>query len=95
MTAKICGKIFEVFLGISLFQFAKEINIPLKSKFGFILRKLSTVIYLSHFPIILLFDYTLKRGTIIDFSFVIICSISIYIIMNKFLKEKYKHFVLG
>ncbi len=52
------------------------------------LRKLSTAIYLQHFPFILLFDLYLKKGTIIDISLTLLFCLVSYYLLNKVLPSK-------
>ena len=42
----------------------------------------STAIYLAHFPTMLIFDYYLVRGTLLDFSFVIAVSFILYYLLS-------------
>lgn len=52
------------------------------------MRQLSTAIYLEHFPFILLFDFYLRRGTMIDFSMAILFSIVCYYGLKRILPKK-------
>ena len=73
-----------------LFLIAININqdtFKLKS-YSIQMRQLSTAIYLEHFPFILLFDFYLKKGTVIDFSMAILFSIVCYYILKRFLPKK-------
>ncbi len=73
-----------------LFLIAININqdtFKLKS-YSIQMRQLSTAIYLEHFPFILLFDFYLRRGTVIDFSMAILFSITCYYVLNRFLPKK-------
>ena len=47
------------------------------------MRKWSTAIYFGHFPFILLFDYYLKRGTIIDYPVSILFALALYYVIKK------------
>ena len=70
----------------------KNPNLQTKSK---TLRKLSTAIYLEHFPFIIVFDFYLKRGTIIDFCVTLAFSITLYIILKKLLSKRITDILYG
>lgn len=75
---------------VAVFTFLLALNLPCErlSKCSKQLRKLSTAIYLEHFIIILIFDFYLKKGTLIDFIFTLSLSILIYAIAQKLLPKK-------
>lgn len=59
------------------------------------IRKLSTGMYLIHYPFILLFDFYLRRGTIIDYPAALcFCFIVFYIVLN-YLPVKWQRVLLG
>lgn len=75
-------RIMQAPIAFLLFMFAIQFEFVKSKRSSMRLRKWSTVIYLGHFPFILIFDYYLMRGSIIDvpisilFSFVLYYSIS-------------------
>lgn len=74
---------FELFQSIFLFLLAINSNLKLKKENTIFIRKLSTIIYLVHFPFILCFDYYLQKGTIINFCVTIFfCFIISFILIN-------------
>lgn len=58
-------------------------------------RDLSTAIYLEQFPFILLFDFYLIKGTLIDFSITVIFCIALYYFLKKTLPQKYISLIYG
>ena len=80
---------------ICLFMFALKYKFNLEKNITYKMRELSIAIYLMHFPFILLFDFYLKRGSIVDFSATILfCFISFYI-LKRYLKEKHYKLLFG
>lgn len=73
---------------ILLFSFSYSIILPKCIRSTYHIRKLSTAIYLGHFPFILLFDYYLKRGTIIDVTAALTFSIILYYLIVKLFPNK-------
>ncbi len=59
------------------------------------IRKLSTAIYLGQFPFLLLFDFHLRRGTLIDFSLTVLFCIVLYFLVVKFLPKKWVDIIYG
>lgn len=82
---------------IAIFAFLLSINLPCKNlaKYCGHFRKLSTAIYLEHFMIILWFDFYLQRGTIVDFTFTLVSSILIYLVVLKTLPKKIVSTIYG
>lgn len=72
-----------------LFCIAANLKLPKIEIYSIILRKLSTALYLSHFPFILLFDYYLKRGTYIDFLATVLFSLVTFFFLKGILPIKY------
>ena len=85
------GDIFDILL----FFFSYSIILPNRFNSTYHIRKLSTAIYLGHFPFILLFDYYLKRGTIIDVTAALIFSIILYYFIVKLLPNKISTILYG
>ena len=88
-------RFMQAFSAFALFNLAKNITVPLNNNLSIEMRKLSTAIYLTHFPVILVFDYYLNKGTIIDFSLVIVFSIALYEVFNILLPQKYIQIIYG
>lgn len=73
---------------VAILLFLTVISLPQLNYNTVRIRKISTAIYLGHFPFILLYDMFLKKGTFIDFSLSIIFSISLYVVLNRMLPNK-------
>jgi hypothetical protein len=58
-------------------------------------RKLSTAIYLGQFPFLLVFDFYLRKGTILDFSLAVIFSITLYLLVINLLPKKWSDIIYG
>lgn len=74
----------------AILLFLIALNSPMQ-RLGMILvklRRLSVVMYLVHFPFILVFDYYLHRGTIIDYPLTLLLCIVVWVIANRFLPKK-------
>lgn len=80
--------IFQLPASICLFLFGIHWCPRISDSLSLQLRKWSTIIYLSHFPFILVFDYYLKRGTLIDFTCAILFSVGLFYIFRWLLPEK-------
>ena len=81
-----------VLLSISLFIAALSIESNCSTVY---IRRLSIGLYMIHFPFILLFDYYLKKGTLIDFPITLLFVFLVYIIINHILPRKYSLVLLG
>lgn len=78
------------------FIMALKINLhSMSKKYSSVLRELSTAIYLIHFPLILMFDFYLKRGTIINMFVVLVLSIVIYYTISKLPNKKIAKVLFG
>lgn len=100
----ICGTIMEKLTSLrfmhaltafGLFVLSMNIPISMDVKITRNLRKLSTVIYLVHFPFILLFDRYLKKGTCLDFTLSIVFCVCCYLVMEYVLPKKWSELLLG
>lgn len=60
-----------------------------------LLRRLSIGLYMIHFPVILLLDFYLKKGTVIDFTITIVISLALYFIIDMLLPKKMSRVLLG
>lgn len=59
------------------------------------MRKWSTAIYLGHVPFILMFDYYLKRGTIIDYPLSIFFALALFYVINKVSPNRWTKIAYG
>ena len=87
-------RIMQAPLAIVLFMLAFKIADEGLLPYSLKMRKWSTAIYLGHFPFILVFDYYLARGTILDFWGAILFSLALYYALSlsvpkRFLKNVY------
>lgn len=81
-------RFMQAFSAFSLFNFCRVLKVNLPDTVARKCRSISTAIYLTHFPLILVFDYYLKRGTWVDFLTVTLISIALYEIVRKILPPK-------
>lgn len=88
-------RFMHAFSALGLFVLSMDLPISMDIKTTRMFRKLSTVIYLVHFPFILLFDRYLRKGTFLDFSLTIIFSICCYLVMEYILPEKWSVLLRG
>lgn len=88
-------KFVHAFVAVALFIFAHQIELKPLEKISRRIRKLSTAIYLEHFPFILLFDFYLYRGTLIDFSVTMLFVIGLYLLVSRILPEKWITVIYG
>ncbi len=85
----------QALIAIALFCFALNLNIVIKDEDSLKVRKLSTAMYLLHFPFILLFDFYLRRGTLIDFPVTLLfCFITFYL-LDRFLPKEWNNVLFG
>ena len=87
----------QMFEALFLFLWMKKWNPSSKGIKSNIIavRKCSIAIYLIHFPFIIMFDYYLNKGTIIDFSLTLFVSFVLFIGMSKIIPDKYLQYVFG
>ena len=86
--SKIIGVHFlHAFSAIFVFLMSKELLLNHLKPISLQMREYSIALYLGHFPFILVFDYYLKRGTLIDFISAILFSVALYWIIKKFTTE--------
>lgn len=81
-------RIMQAPLAFLLFVFALRTNMTTLSGVSLKMRQWSTAIYFGHFPFILLFDYYLKRGTIIDYPVSILFALALYYVIKKISPER-------
>ena len=74
---------------------ALQIDFRWGEKISLCLRENSKALYYAHFPIVLLFDFYLKRGTIIDFCFSCCSCVLLYYLSKYMLPKKYNKMLYG
>lgn len=82
-------------IAASLFLWSRNLNVGISDQRSIALRKLSTAIYLLHFPFLLVVDYNFKRGTLTGFFSALAFSITTYYILKRVLPEKYMKLLFG
>lgn len=75
-------RIMQAPIAVTLFLISIQYSCMPLHPFSLTMRKWSTAIYLGHFPAMLIFDYYLVRGTLLDFSFVIAVSLILYYLLS-------------
>lgn len=85
----------QALVAISTFLLAKTSGSASAKPFYIASRHLSTGLYLIHFPIILLFDYYLRKGTLIDFPITLLISLLVYCLLANLLPLKLSEVILG
>lgn len=85
----------QAILAIILFLYALNCHIKISDENSIMMRKLSTVMYLVHYPFILLFDFYLRRGSIIDIPVAICVCLIAYLIITKGLPQKCQKVLIG
>lgn len=88
-------KVLQLPASICLFLFGLSWKPSISDKTSLMIRKWSTIIYLSHFPFILLFDYYLRRGTYIDYPCTILFCIVFYHVINAILPKSFVQKLFG
>ncbi len=78
-----------------LFLIAANLEMKWLSKHSLHVRKLSTAIYLGQFPFLLVFDFNLRKGTLLDFSLAVLFCIVLYALVSKFLPKKWSDIIYG
>lgn len=87
--------LLQALIAVIVFTMAWNMNLEINDEKSLMIRKLSTAMYLLHYPFILLFDFYLRRGTIIDYpAALFFCFIVFYIIIN-YLPVKWQRVLLG
>ena len=88
-------RIMQAPLAILLFLIALQYGYHGLRPYSMMMRKWSTAIYLGHFPLVLLFDYYLVRGTMLDFSIVIIVSLALFYILSFICPQRILRMIYG
>ena len=87
--------LLQALIAIVVFILAWNTTIYISDEKSLKIRKLSTAMYLLHYPFILLFDFYLRRGTLLDYSVALcFCFIVFYVIINYF-PVKWQKVLLG
>lgn len=82
-------------IAAALFLWAQNTNFNISDQRSIALRKLSTAIYLLHFPFLLVVDYNFKRGTLTGFfSALAFCFITYYL-LNRLITRKQMALLFG
>lgn len=87
--------LLQALLAALFFIMALNLAVNISNEKSMILRKLSTTMYLIHYPFILLFDFYLKRGTLIDYPMALCFCFVGYWMMTKFFSHKLQQILLG
>ena len=85
----------QAILAIILFLYALNCHIRVSDENSIMMRKLSTVMYLVHYPFILIYDFYLRRGSIIDIPVAICVCLVAYFIITKGLPQKWQKVLIG
>lgn len=88
-------KIMQAPIAVVLFLIACPNNWIKNERLSLGMRKWSTAIYLGHFPFILMFDYYLKRGTIIDYPVSILFALTLFYVINKVFPKRLTKIAYG
>lgn len=87
--------ILQALVAIIVFFLAYNTSVCISDERSLLIRKLSTAMYLLHYPFILLFDFYLRRGTIIDYPAALCFCFIVFYIMIKYLPLKWQKVLLG
>ena len=71
-----------VFVAVAAFWSAVSFSYNFASRFSFDARKLSIGLYMLHFPFILVFDFSLNKGTALDFTMTLLFSIVVFCLIQ-------------
>lgn len=85
----------QVPIAVLLFMLAIQGNWVKHESLSLRMRKWSTALYLGQFPFILVFDYYLKRGSLIDVPLTILFSIVLYYAICFILPNRYVKYIYG
>lgn len=88
-------RIIQLPIAVLLFMWAFQWNLGITKETSLGMRKWSTALYLGHFPFLLVFDYYLKRGTMIDFSLSVVFSLSLFYVLSLLLNQRYVKMIYG
>ena len=82
-------------LAIVLFMLAMSGNYGKFAMVSLKMRQWSTALYLGHFPFILVFDYYLRRGSIIDVPVSILFSLVLFYVIYQIFPSRYVKTIYG
>ena len=88
-------RVMQAPLAVLLFMIAMQHAYKYLLPYSLAIRKWSTAIYLGHFPLILWFDYYLVRGTILDFSLVLIVSLVLFYMLSSICPQRLLKVIYG
>ena len=88
-------KIMQAPLAILLFILAMSGNFRKLASVSLKMRQWSTALYLGHFPFILVFDYYLKRGSIVDVPVSILFSLVLFYVIYISFPNRYVRIIYG
>ena len=85
----------QAVIALVVFLWASNIDINISDQHSLYYRKLSTAIYLLHFPFLLVIDYNFERGTLTGFFSALAFSIITYHLLNLILSKKNMALLFG
>lgn len=85
----------NILIATSLFLLAQKLQMKWLAPYSLHVRKLSTAIYLGQFPFLLVFDFYLLKGTLLDFSLAVLFCVTLYFLVIKFLPKKWADIIYG
>ena len=88
-------RIMQFPLAVLLFLFASQQRFAITEDMSMKMRKWSTAIYLVHFPFILVFDFYLRKGTIIDFPLSVAIALILFYVISFLLPRQYVKMIFG
>ena len=88
-------RIMQAPLAIVMFMLAMSGDFGKFATVSLKMRQWSTALYLGHFPFILVFDYYLRRGSIIDVPISILFSLVLFYVIYKILPSRYVKTIYG
>lgn len=89
-------QLMQLFMAFSFFMLTIEIELTsISNRTSLLIRQLSTALYLLQFPFMLLFDFYLRRSTIIDYSVTLSFCILTYTLCKLILPSKVNRILYG
>lgn len=89
-------QLMQLFMAFSFFMLTIELEFTsISNSISLLIRQLSTALYLLQFPFILLFDFYLRRSTVIDYSVTLSFCIVTYILCKLILPPKVNKILYG
>ena len=87
--------VLQALVAVLLFILALNIRVGFSVEMSFYIRKWSTALYMIHCPFILLFDFYLSKGTIVDYVSAVCLSTLLYVFIINTLPLRWQHALLG